>query len=270
MSARVIHLRSSIGLYGAEHMLLGLCSEQQRRGPAPTLAAFDHGRELLAEAAQRGLHTLALPCRGRLDLRCVARLRASLREAIAHGVGVLHCHDYKSVVYGRMASSGLPVKRVATMHGWLPGDAKVRAYRRLEARVLRGFDRVCAVSDTIAAQLAEAGVRERRVHRIDNGIDLVRFRARDPRPAAGGALKLGCAARLSPEKGLDRLLDAVAELRDRGRDVHLAIHGEGELRAALESQVLRLGLQAQVSLPGNRDDLEQWYPQLDADRKSVV
>ena len=41
MSAkRAFHLRSSIGLYGAEHMLLGLCAEQQRRGQQPTLCTF--------------------------------------------------------------------------------------------------------------------------------------------------------------------------------------------------------------------------------------
>ena len=260
----VIHLRSSIGLYGAEHMLLGLCGEQTRRGTAPLLAAFDHGRDLLQSAERRGVATVALPCRGPVDLRCIERLRSHLERAIERGACVLHCHDYKSVVYGWLASTGLGLRRVATMHGWLQDDARVKLYRALEMRFLRGFDRVCAVSDSIAAQLAQAGVREQRVRRVDNGIDLERFQARDPAPTGDGVLRLGTAARLSPEKGLDRLLSAVAECRARGQHIDLEIHGEGDLRPVLEAQIDALCLQDRVHMPGNCDALETWYPRLDA------
>jgi glycosyltransferase involved in cell wall biosynthesis len=260
----VIHLRSSIGMYGAEHMLLGLCDEQTRRGSAPVLAAFDHGNELLEDAARRGLATVALPCRGPVDLRCIERLRSHLQRGAERGACVLHCHDYKSVVYGWLASAGLGLRRVATMHGWLQDDARIKLYRALEMRFLRGFDRVCAVSDAIAAQLAQAGVCEQRVRRVDNGIDLARFQAIDPACAGDGVLRVGTAARLSPEKGLDRLLAAVAECRVRGIRIDLDIHGEGELRAALEAQIRMLCLQDCVHLRGNSSALEGWYPGLDA------
>jgi glycosyltransferase involved in cell wall biosynthesis len=150
------------------------------------------------------------------------------------------------------------------MHGWLQDDARTRVYRALETRFLRGFERVCAVSDAIAAQLAQAGVREQRVRRIDNGIDLDRFRAREREPASGAPLRLGTAARLSPEKGLDRLVLAVAHCRGQGLDVELEIHGEGGERAPLEALIARHGLHPFVRLPGNADDLHEWYPGLDA------
>ena len=264
MKTAVVHLRSSIGLYGAEHMLLGLCGEQARRGPAPLLAAFDHGADLLQQAARRGLPTLALPCKRRLDLHCIEALRAHLRQARENGARVLHCHDYKSVVYGAIAGAGLGLKRVATMHGWVPGDAKVRLYHALELRFLRGFERVCAVSEAIAVQLAEAGLRERRLKRVDNGIDLERFRARDPEPRAGKVLRIGTAARLSPEKGLEYLVLAVAECRALGVEVQLDIHGDGELRESLQALIDRVGLSDRVRLAGNCDALEHFYPQLDA------
>lgn len=264
MTAQVVHLRSSIGLYGAEHMLLGLCGEQVRRGNAPLLAGFEHGQDLLDAAQRRGVPTLALACRGPVDLRCVQRLRAHLERAAAQGTRVLHCHDYKSVVYGWLASAGLGLRLVATMHGWLQDDSRLKLYRALEMRFLRGFERVCAVSDAIAAQLAQAGVREQRVRRIDNGIDLERFRPQPPAADRGTLLRIGAAARLSPEKGLDRLVLAVAECRGRGLDIELVIHGEGELRPALEALVERSGLRGRVQLPGNSDALERWYPQLDA------
>ncbi len=266
MTAVVIHLRSSIGLYGAEHMLLGLCGEQARRGTHPVLAAFAHHGErapdLLDTAASRGLRTIAVPCRGQVDLRCVDNLRSHLAQAYDRGARILHCHDYKSVVYGRMASSGIGLRRVATMHGWLQDHARLRLYRALELRLLRSFERVCAVSEAIAEELGAAGVDRSRVRCIDNGIDVERFRPRDR--AAQGALKLGTAARLSPEKNLDQLIFALSECRTRGVDVELVIHGEGPLRENLQALVHKLGLDDVVKLAGNCASLEDWYPQLDA------
>lgn len=268
MTPAVIHLRSSAGLYGAEHMLLGLCSEQRRRGAAPTLAAFsppsDAAAPLIDAARARGVDVLALTCRGPVDPRCIARLRAALVAARRRGPVVLHCHDYKSVAYGRLASWGLPIARVATVHGWLDDAPRLRLYRRLELGLLRGFDRVCAVSEGLAGQLRGAGLRQERVRRIDNGIDVARFRpapraAPSPRP-----LQLGMAARLSPEKNQAQLLLALAECRQRGLDFHLTIHGEGPLRAPLQAKIERLRLEQHVSLAGESAALEQWYPQLDA------
>jgi glycosyltransferase involved in cell wall biosynthesis len=265
VTAPVIHLRSSGGLYGAEQMLLGLCSEQQRRGSRPLLIAFADPREgtpaLLTAAAQRGLPVQRLDCRGVFDLGC---LRALRRQLLAAGdQAVLHCHDYKSVCYGRIAARGLKLRRVATAHGWVGGGPRLRAWRALELRVLRGFDRVCAVSASIAAQLRAAGIAPARVVQIDNGIDLERFRMREG-AREHGALRLGTAARLSPEKNLGQLIEALAQCRALGVGISLTIYGEGPQRAELQSLIERLQLHDRVTLPGMRDSLEDWYPGLDA------
>ena len=271
MTPSVIHLRSSNGIYGAEQMLLGLCQEQTRRGIDSSIVVFAHsGRDhpaLLASAAARGLQSFALPCSGPIDTRAVQRLRSLLDGRGCAGAEVLHCHDYKSVVYGFLASAGLPIARVATLHGWLRNDVRLRVYRWLELRMLRGFDRVCAVSAAIEQELLDAGIDAARIRRVDNGVDTDRFRPLAGQPARrddDGPIRLGCAARLSPEKNLPQLLLAIAECRARGRRVHLAIHGEGPLRGELERLVARLGLGDRVTLPGANDRLEAWYPTLDA------
>lgn len=263
----VCHLRSSSGLYGAEQMLLGLCAEQQRRGQGPVLLAFaptgGDPPALLAAALAAGIDARALPCRGALDPGCLRALRAQLVALQSQGIGVLHCHDYKSVVYGRLASRGLGLWRVATAHGWLPGGLRLRAYRALELRMLRGFDRVCAVSDAIADSLQRAGLRTPRISRIDNGIDLQRFRLAQHR-RSGPALMLGSAARLSAEKNLAQLIRCLADARRRGGRFQLTLCGEGPLRGELERLVAELGMGDCVALPGPSAHLEDWYPTLDA------
>ncbi len=264
---QIIHLRSSSGLYGAEQMLLGLATEQLRQGLQTTVMAFARpgqaAPELLAAATRKGLPVHALACSGMFDPGCLRRLRAQLRALVRSGNGLLHCHDYKSVAYAWLAGFGLPLRRVSTAHGWLVGGQRLRAYRALELRGLRHFDRVCAVSVPIADQLERSGLRPQQIRVVANGIDTEQYRL-DKAERAPGPLRLGTAVRLSPEKNLSQLLDALAQCRRLGHPLHLTILGEGPLRPELGAQIERLQLGDLVSMPGASTQLESWYPQLDA------
>lgn len=61
---------------------------------------------------------------------------------------------------------------------------------------------------------------------------------------------LTAVGRLTHQKGFDMLIDAFAHVANRYPAWSLKIWGEGEMRAALEAQVSRLGLERRVSLPG--------------------
>jgi len=270
MRLSIIHLRSSSGLYGAEQVVLELCRQQSVHYPATRLLVFAPGGApggaLLSMARSRDIEASALACRGPLDFSCIARLRRLLRADISTHRVILHCHDYKSVVYGGLAAIGLPVARVATLHGWLDDSRRLRLYHWLEARMLRHFQRVCAVSEAIFQRLIKLGLEPGMVRRVDNGIDTLRFRprARAVDAPAADVVLLGTAARLSPEKNLGLLIRTLAELRDRGRIMHLVIVGEGPERAALQGLIRQLDLSAQVAMPGAVSGLEAWYPTLDA------
>lgn len=270
MNLSINHLRSSNGLYGAEQVVLELCRHQSKMHGRTRLIVFSPTEgpvpPLLGEAFRRGIPAEGLECRGALDMRCVADLRRRLRESCRSGPVILHCHDYKSIVYGGLASTGLPVARIATLHGWLEGGGRLRLYHWLESRMLRRFKLVCAVSPLIVTRLLEGGLDAGHVRRVNNGIDTSRFRPRAEARKANrlNHLRIGTAARLSPEKNLGLLIRAVAECRDRGLDIHLDIVGDGPQRDELQALAGRLGLGHQVSLSGCVDSLAEWYPDLDA------
>jgi glycosyltransferase involved in cell wall biosynthesis len=67
--------------------------------------------------------------------------------------------------------------------------------------------------------------------------------------------------RLAPQKNFTLLVDAFARLATPGDQ--LVIAGEGPCRAALERRVGRLGLAAQVSMPGHVGDVAQLYRDAD-------
>ncbi len=271
MSFGLVHLRSYGGLYGAEQVLLGLCRQQALAGSAVALRVIaPEGAEppLLTAARAIGIAAETLACRGPIDTACLFALRRELAGRSRHGRVIVHCHDYKSIVYAALATTGLGVTRVATLHGQVGNQGRLGFYHWLEARALRRFQRVCAVSETIAAELGNRGFAPDTICRVDNGVDTRRFQpvpgpADTTTPASPIAL-IGTAARLSPEKNLGALITAVAECRARGHDLALTILGDGPERAKLEQLVQRLDLSDRVSLPGPRTDLEQWYPQLDA------
>jgi colanic acid/amylovoran biosynthesis glycosyltransferase len=71
-----------------------------------------------------------------------------------------------------------------------------------------------------------------------------------PPVAAPNAPELVSIGRLSEQKGQLCLIDALGELHRRGREFHLTLLGDGELRAPIEGAIARHGLGAKVTLAG--------------------
>lgn len=84
---------------------------------------------------------------------------------------------------------------------------------------------------------------------IPYGVDLDRFR---PAPRAQRAtVTVGAASRLSPEKGFEHLLRAVAKLRASGASLDVLLAGDGPSRGSLERLARDLGLEACVTFLGD-------------------
>ena len=129
----------------------------------------------------------------------------------------------------------------------IPGLAR-RAYGRADA--------ITTVSRGVAEDLVEnIGIPADKIHVIHNPVVTPELIARSREPVddewlvPGADPVLLAVGRLSPQKDYPTLLEAFAELRKR-RPVKLLILGEGPLRAELEAQVSRLGLEADVRMPG--------------------
>ena len=91
-----------------------------------------------------------------------------------------------------------------------------------------------------------------RIDVIGSGIDLQGFPYRRPLTAGGGQVRCLTVGRLTPRKGIHRVIEALRHLVAEGRDLHLDIVGEGEQREALESLVQTSGLKDRVRFLGAR------------------
>ncbi|NOW46450.1 glycosyltransferase involved in cell wall biosynthesis [Novosphingobium sp. SG751A] len=72
-----------------------------------------------------------------------------------------------------------------------------------------------------------------------------------------------CVARLSPQKGIPLLIEAVAMVAST-RDLHLNIIGDGPMRPEIEAQIAELGLNGVVTLMGWCDAQSVWRAMLAA------
>jgi glycosyltransferase involved in cell wall biosynthesis len=119
---------------------------------------------------------------------------------------------------------------------------------------VRGADRVLLPSQEAVDRFAADGVAPQRIARYHVPLDLDRFRPPDPQRRQATRSRLGAAddellalsfGRLTPEKGLGLLVDAVARLPSERRPI-LAIGGSGPLRAAIERDAAERGIDVRM------------------------
>jgi glycosyltransferase involved in cell wall biosynthesis len=243
---------------GAESVVLALASAAKDRTRAAIVNQMADASappiSLTAMLLERGVAAVEIRC-GRRRYR--SEVRALTEHLRATNVTLVHTHGYHGTWVGFFAARRLGLPVVATVHGYLTRSIKERLYNVLDRWLLRRFDAVIAVSEGIQAQLIAGGIARDRLHLVQNGFASSRLLDRGE---ARGRLGLGerdrvvgWIGRLSPEKGPDLFLQAIAAGDPRWRAV---IIGEGpELPKLVElARRLKLDLDDRVRFLGFRSD----------------
>lgn len=188
------------------------------------------------------------------DLRMVQRV-AELVDRL--GVDIVHAHEVKSDVIAYLTRRVRRVAIVTTLHGWIAKSTKARVLTALDKRIVRGFDRVIAVSGPIHSEMAALGAPKSRLRLVHNAIVVENYRRTGQtgyvrsltgRPAEGPVL--ASIGRLSPEKGHADLVEALAIAARRGCRVTTILAGDGPAKRELTERVRALGLSNAVHFPG--------------------
>lgn len=269
---RVLHLRDSRGIYGAERAILTLAKHID-----PTRFEFgllclqgqdaSHGH-LLSAARNLRIPLDIVSVNGRLDLSAMLQIRRLLK---ARSISILHTHDFKTTFYAFLASLNLPVKRVVTAHGSTRDSLRMRAYLFLDERIVyRFFDKIIAVGEAIGTDLRRKGIRADRIQIIPNAVELP---ARDPvreethlPPGVGERGRqpvFAVIGRLFPDKGHRYFLEAFRNLVHTDPSPRALFVGGGPLEPALRARIETLALGNHVRLCGVRSDMQGVYMETD-------
>ena len=210
---------------------------------------------------------IELPETGPVDPRALWSLAAWCRRL---DVAVFHGHDYKTNLLGLMLRRLHRMELVTTVHGWVSTHGRSRLYYALDRKLQRRYRRVIAVSPDLADACRELGVAEHRLSYIPNAIEPDVFRRQrntaDARRALGLPIDkpiVGFVGRLNQEKGLDRALRLLPELRERVPDLELHLVGDGPSRAELTDQAAAHALYPAVRFHGWQTDVARWIEAFD-------
>jgi glycosyltransferase involved in cell wall biosynthesis len=241
--------------------------------------------QLIEGLAARG-HTQAVLClNDSWDESLVTRLRATMTDvrivgklALATGGGLWQIwrqlrREQFDVVVTLLFASDVIGRALAGLAGTPRIVSSLRAHntnytawqRRLVRLTMRWASAVVLNSAAVRDfAINVEGAPPTQIYVIPNGVVVDNKRTPIERSALGLPPKgrlLGSVGRLSPQKGLDVLIDALALLPCP--DVQLLLIGIGEEEPRLRAQAARLGLQQRVLFAGYRRDVPQLLTALD-------
>jgi glycosyltransferase involved in cell wall biosynthesis len=253
---RILHTECSRGWGGQEIRILAEACGMVARGHDVWLAA-PLDSPIAKSAAARGLRLVPVRFRRPWGVRDVPILRRTIRRL---AVEVVNTHSSWDAWIAGMAArlAGATVGLVRTRHVSTP-IAHSPASRFLYTRLA---DRVVTTGEVIRqAMIRRNGFPAARIVSVATGLDLAAFRPRrDPlavRASLGipaDAPVVGTVSTLRSWKGHRYLLEAIASLRSE-RDVRGLLVGDGPYAATIRSRIRELGLEAAVTMTGQREDV---------------
>jgi glycosyltransferase involved in cell wall biosynthesis len=188
---------------------------------------------------------------------------------------VVHANEAHAVTAAWLAGAHRRAAFVISRRVGYPLAKSPLARARYEAAT-----RIVAISQWVAERLVESGAPKEKISVVYEGVEipanprpqsphLARMRwgvagvADDARVARESPL-LGSVGVLSPDKGHELLIRALAELRKEYSGCRLLLAGDGPSRPMLEGLAQELGVSEAVIFAGFVTDIESVYPALDA------
>lgn len=253
---RVLHVINGELYSGAERvqdlLALGLGEFGYEVGFACVKPGQFPGRRRARDAA---LHLV--PMRSRFDLLSAAQLA----RVIAGGeYELVHTHTPRAAFVGRLASWRAGVPMVHHVHSPTARDTENAVRNRVNTFVERlslvGVRALVPVSSSLETYLVGQGFAQSRIFMVANGVSTPD--SLPAAPALAAQWVVGCVALFRPRKGIEVLLEALAELRNQGKAVRLLAVGPFETEA-YECQVKglagRLGIANAIEWTGFTEDV---------------
>ena len=241
----ILHISRTMDIGGAERIVYQLSSDLKDEFDSVHVASTGGLSE--SELSAKGIqHHKILDIDSKNPLT-VLKLLTSIRQIIKKNeITIVHTHHRMATFYIRLLKLVHPkLIHVYTAHNVFKDKLSLYGFALKNAKSV-------AVGEAVNKNLKEdVGITDSRV--IYNGVVLKETDDQVDEIISYSGIKLGCIARLSEQKGLTYLLDAMSLLTVK--DIRLFIVGDGELRNELENKVKELDLQDSVTFLGYRKDI---------------
>lgn len=257
----VLFVLNNLAVGGSETKVVRLANSLRARGVEVGVAYLNDPATLLQDI-QADVSTWHLSRQGRFSLKANAALKQLIDEQRPRNVVSVNLYPALYVVTATRWSRHRP-RTIGLMNttemrrgaGWK---------RRFYGHVLQYLDQTvygCELQRD--AWLAPESPMRPRSSVIYNGVDLNKFsparaESAEQRTQYGVGERtfvVGSVGRLVAEKNQLPLIDAVADLRKTGADIHLMLVGDGPMRATLEQRAKEHGISEAVTFTGALPDV---------------
>jgi glycosyltransferase involved in cell wall biosynthesis len=258
---RVMHVTEDLGVGGLERVVVTICRHLDRSRFEPSVLVLRGSGALAAELEQIDVEVVdvgGVPGKGdHFAFRKVAR------EARKRRIDMFHSHNTLALFDALVAARLTGVRgHVHTDHARSFPDK--RRYMIAEHVASYLLDQIVAVSDDTKNNLVHyEKISPSRIAVIPNGVDSERF----TKPVDVAALRaalgvssgpvLGLAARLTEQKGVIYLLQAVVQLREQFPGLQVVVAGSGDQDDYLKRAAGELGIAGAVHFLGMRLDVPE-------------
>lgn len=208
---------------------------------------------------------LKVGMRTRFDWKCAQRVAEYARQ---FDYEMIHAHTPRSLMIGERVARQLDLPLIYHVHSPVGRDStrglRNRLNQWIETRSLKHVDHMICVSQSIANYMHGLGHDARRISVVHNGVR--RSGKRNSRLTANGRWTLGTVALFRPRKGMEVLLDAIAELASRKIDVGLRAVGPFETdkyEREILKRVAQLGIGDRIHWTGFCRDVDAQLREMD-------
>jgi len=241
----ILHISRTMDIGGAERIVYQLSSDLKDEFDSVHVAST--GGLWESELAAQGIqHHKILDIDSKNPVT-VLKLLFSIHQIIKQkGITIVHTHHRMAAFYIRLLKLVHPkLIHVYTAHNVFKDKLPLYGFALKNAKSV-------AVGEAVNKNLKEdVGITDSSV--IYNGVIFKETDNKVDEIVNSDGIKLGCIARLSEQKGLIYLIEAMSLLTVK--DIRLFIVGDGELRNELENKVKELHLQDSVTFLGYRKDI---------------
>jgi L-malate glycosyltransferase len=245
---------------GGQNQALLLLKGLRARGHEPELVAVT-GSDLEERASTGGISVHPVdrflkPAQAALEIRHLLK---------SESFDVVHANEPHALTATWLARAHSRAPLIVSRRVGYPLSKSWLARRRYHAAM-----KIVAISQWSAKQAIDSGAPSSKLTVVHEGVELPRLPSFQARQAARAqwnvpesAALLGCVGVLSPDKGQEWLIRALALVRREFTGCKLLLAGDGPCRAKLEQLAAELGLQDAVLFPGFVKDVESIYSVLD-------
>lgn len=224
---------------------------------------ISNGGELVKHLEGEGVRHYSLPVHSKNPLTVLKMIPAVAKILRQEKADIVHARSRVPAIIGYYAARRTGNVFITTCHGYY-------SKRMLSFSGVMGWGKfVIAISQVIAKHMMDNfGVPYRRIRLIYRGVDLDKFKYRQPEESPKREFVIGIIGRLSPIKGHTYFLRAVSKAiksvpRLKGLIVGDAPPEKAKYKQELEDLVRRLGLSKYVEFLGRRSDIPEILSRLD-------